>query len=235
MGAYSVLKQHEKAHEDAIWSVCWASQNQLLTGSLDTTAILWKLHNQSGETRLTVDTVHEGFCLGVVSIDMAPKSSIAAVAAMDCKIRLLDLDKPVESREIMKIDASPVESWKVKFSPSGKHIATGGLSGKINMYSLENMESAPTKTQFDVGKFAYSVDFVSIVQLFHRPCTVRLTNLDTNQSHYTESRRETSGCGQCGRHHQYIRSRNTKTSHPNRCTRYANQSSFILTRLQNIH
>lgn len=160
MGCYSVLKQQEHAHDDAIWTVCWASQNNIITGSLDTTAKVWNLQNQSGESRLNEDRVFDGFALGVVSVDVAPQSSIVAVAAMDSKIRLFDLDKPIESCELKTIDAGPVDSWKIRFSPSGKQIATGGISGKINLFNL-NESGETTKTQFDAGKFAHSVDFVS--------------------------------------------------------------------------
>lgn len=160
MGCYSVLKQQEHAHDDVIWTVCWSSQNNLITGSLDTTAKVWNLRSQSGEGRLTEDRVIDGFALGVISADVAPETSTVAIAAMDSKIRLFDLDKPIESCELKTIDAGPSESWKIKFSPDGKHIATGGVSGKVNLYSA-NTEGETTKTQFDVGKFAYSVDFVS--------------------------------------------------------------------------
>lgn len=158
MGSYSVLKQQEHAHDDGIWTVCWMSQNKLITGSLDTTAKVWNFQHQDGEARLSEDQVFDGFTLGVVSVDVAPDSSVVAVAAMDSKIRLFDLDKPIETCEVKTIDAAPVESWRIKFSPSGKHIATGGLAGKINLFSA-NVDGETTRTQFDAGKFAHSVDF----------------------------------------------------------------------------
>jgi WD repeat-containing protein 61 len=161
MGCYSVLKQQEHAHDDAIWTVSWASSNTMITGSLDTTAKVWNLQNQVGDIKLVEDRVFDGFALGVISIDVAPRSSVVAIAAMDSKIRLFDLDQPIESCELKTIDASPVDSWKIKFSADGKHIATGSITGKINLFST-NPSGDTTKTQFDAGKFAYSVDFVSI-------------------------------------------------------------------------
>lgn len=161
MGCYSVLKRLEAAHTDAIWSVSWISQNSLITGSLDTTAKVWNLQNQGGDCRITADRVFDGFVLGIVSVDVAPQTSTVAIAAMDSKIRLFDLDKPIETCDIKTIDAGPVESWKVKFSPDGKLIATGSISGKVNLFSTTSDEKGP-KVQFDAGKFAYSVDFVSI-------------------------------------------------------------------------
>lgn len=166
MGCYSILKQHEHAHDDAIWTACWSGPNQLITGSLDTTAKVWQLHNQGGEVRLTEDRVFDGFALGVISADVAPQSSVVAIAAMDSKIRLFDLDKPIESCEVKTIDAGPVDSWKIKFSPNGKLIATGSISGKINLFSTDQGDT--TKTQLDAGKFAYSVDFVSINRVRYR-------------------------------------------------------------------
>jgi len=158
MGCYSLLKHHEHAHEDAIWTLAWASPQTLITGSLDTTAKVWNIHSQGGQLKLTEDRVFEDFALGVISIDIAPNSSVVAIADLASRIRLFDLDKFCE---IKTIDASPVDSWKIKFSPDGKHLATGSVSGKINLYST-NATGDTTKTQFDAGKFAYSVDFVSI-------------------------------------------------------------------------
>lgn len=161
MGCYTILKQHEHAHDDAIWSACWANPTTLITGSLDTTAKVWLLQNSGGEVKLVEDRVFDGFALGVISIDVRPKSSITAIAAMDSKIRLFDLDRPLESCELKTIDASPVDSWKIKFSRDGERIATGSITGMINLYSTSVKEET-TKLQLDAGKFAYSVDFVSI-------------------------------------------------------------------------
>lgn len=103
--------------------------------------------------------VIDGLALGVVSVDVAPNSNIFAVASLDSKIRLFDIET---LQNIKLIDASPVDSWKVKFSPNGKAIATGSISGKVNLYTCGEGETI--KTQFDTGKFSYSVDFVSISQ-----------------------------------------------------------------------
>lgn len=202
MGCYSVLKQHEHAHDDAIWSVCWASQIGLITGSLDTKAKVWNLQNQGGECKLSEERVFDGFSLGVVSVDVAPQSSVVAIAAMDNKIRLFDLAKPIDSCELKTLDAGPVESWKVKFSPNGKLLATGSVHGKVNLFST-NLEGETTKTQFDAGKFPYSVDFVSCCLLHFtiiNSLEKRLTN--SSSSVYlcsiTESRWKAPSRRQCG-------------------------------------
>lgn len=165
MGCYSILKHHEHAHDDAIWTLVWASPQTLITGSLDTTAKVWNIQCQGGELRLTEDRVFEDFSLGVISMDMAPNSNILAIADMASRIKLFDLDKPFQNCEIKTIDAGPVDSWKIKFSADGRHIATGSVSGKINLYST-NASGETLKTQYDAGKFAYSVDFVSIIVSF---------------------------------------------------------------------
>lgn len=174
MGCYSVLKQQENAHEDVIWTVCWASKNNLITGSLDTKAKVWNLQCSGGECKLIEDRVFDGFALGVISADVAQQSSVLAIAAMDSKIRLFDLSKPIESCELKTIDAGPSDSWKVKFSPDGKHIATGGISGKVSLYSVNTGEGETTKTQFDATKFAHCVDFVS--KLARKSILIGLSN-----------------------------------------------------------
>lgn len=160
MGCYSVLKQYEHAHQEAIWTVAWVSQDSIVTGGLDTTVKVWKIHSQSGESRILEESTIDDIPLGVVSVDAAPESNIVAIASLDSKIRLFDLDKPIHSGEIKVIDAGPVDSWKVRFSPNGKHLATGGFSGKVDLHRSDVSDT--TKTQFDAGKFAYSIDFVSI-------------------------------------------------------------------------
>lgn len=157
MGSYSVLKRHEQAHDDAIWSCAWASPNCLITGSLDHSAKVWNLYS-AGETRLVNKFVFEGHTLGVVSVDVSQDGKIVATSALDSKIRLFDLDK---ESEIRTIDPGPIDSWTIKFSPDGKLIATGNNAGKINLFDIESGENKPA-TQFDAGKFAHSVDFVSI-------------------------------------------------------------------------
>lgn len=170
MGCYSLLKHHEHAHEDAIWALSWASPTKLITGSLDTKAKVWNLQSQEGELKLIEDRVYSNFSLGVISIDMAPNSSIVAIADLNSRIRLFDCDSE-STNELRRIDASPVDSWKIKFSPDGKRIATSNVSGKINVYTLlDNGET--TKTQFDATKFAYSVDFVSIQNCLRQLCNV---------------------------------------------------------------
>ena len=109
-GQYTITKNHEHAHDDAIWTVCWASADKLVTGSLDTTAKLWNVvRNEGGGITIEETCVLDGHALGVVSVDVCPANKILATSAMDCKIRLFDLDKPIEESQIKTIDAGPVD------------------------------------------------------------------------------------------------------------------------------
>lgn len=227
MGCYSLLKRQEHAHDDAIWTVCWASHNTLVTGSLDTTAKVWTVQSQGGEVKLTEERVFDGFALGVISADVAPQSSLCAIGAMDSKIRLFDLSEQIETCELKTIDAGPVDSWKVKFSPCGKLIATGGISGKINLFTTGPGDTVTT--QLDVGKFAYSVDFVSIADICHLIVPLRVRGNNNRVITPTESRWQAAGRRQRCRCRQCVRFGDPKEDHATREPLFARQIRRLLT------
>lgn len=159
---YSLIKHKENAHEDAIWSVCWAAPDKLLTGSLDNTAKFWNFSVQENEpTKLEELFVIDGHALGVVSVDVSPVGSIVATSAMDCKIRMFDHSKDADEIEYKTISAGNLEAWTIRFSPDGKFIATGNIAGKIKLFSTELGDETEPSIVFDAGKFVYSFDFVS--------------------------------------------------------------------------
>lgn len=60
--------------------------------------------------------------------------------------------------QVESMDCSPVESWSVVFSPSGRHVATGNHAGKINIYSVAGGELVTTLDTR--GRFTYTIAYV---------------------------------------------------------------------------
>jgi len=111
---------------------------------------------RNGEN-LNLSYIFEGHALGVISVDINHEGNIAASSSLDSHIRLWDL---VSGNQIQSIDAGPVDAWTIAFSPDSKLVATGGQTGKINLYNTEN---GKLKTQLDTtGKFTLAIAFVSI-------------------------------------------------------------------------
>ena len=81
---------------------------------------------------------------------------MAASSSLDSTIRLWDLGT---GGLLKTIDAGPVESWSVCFSPDSKMVATGSHLGKIVVYGVE---SGKQEQSFDTrGKFTFSIAYVS--------------------------------------------------------------------------
>ena len=59
--------------------------------------------------------------LGVTSVTVSADGTLAASAALDSHVRILDLAKGTELRTI---DAGPIEAWTVAMSADGKLLAS---------------------------------------------------------------------------------------------------------------
>jgi WD repeat-containing protein 61 len=107
---------------------------------------------------LELKYIFDGHSLGAVSVDISSDGRTAATSSLDCQIRFLDLENgcPVQ-RVTSKIDAGPLESWTIAYSPDATLIATGNYAGKIGIYDTQ---SGKLQTRLDTaGKFVLSVIF----------------------------------------------------------------------------
>ena len=133
---YSILFKQKDAHEDDIWSCAWGKSEKdgtehIVTGALDDKVKCWKWVDE----QLELKWVLEGHQLGIVSVDINNTGTIAASSSLDAHIRLWDLDS---GKQLRAIDGGTVETWTVTFSPDGRHIATGGQSGKIVIINVDD-------------------------------------------------------------------------------------------------
>ena len=145
-----------------------------MSGSLDDTvkAWLWSVaplmpHAFPDDLRLRVPRnedeglelryIFEGHSLGVVSVDISCDGRTAATSSLDCHIRFWDLESGSAAPGVSNIDAGPIDSWTIAFSPDSSLIATGNHAGKINLFSTETGKSHERLET--MGKFAMSVAF----------------------------------------------------------------------------
>lgn len=102
--------------------------------------------------------IFEGHSLSVISVDISSDGKIAATSSMDCHIRFWDLESGnAVQGTASSIDAGPIDSWTIAYSPDVSMIATGNLAGRINLYSTS---TGKLQTKLDTtGKFSLSVAF----------------------------------------------------------------------------
>ena len=101
--------------------------------------------------------IFEGHSLGVVSVDISCDGRTAATSSLDCHIRFWDLESGSAAPGVSNIDAGPIDSWTIAYSPDSSLIATGNHAGRINLYSTETGKSHERLET--MGKFAMSVAF----------------------------------------------------------------------------
>ncbi|KAF6026621.1 WDR61 [Bugula neritina] len=152
---FSVIYKQEQAHEDSIWSCAWRkNQNNgtdnIVTGSVDDTAKLWRWTGDRMELRYNL----EGHQLGIVSVDINYLGTMAASSSLDSHIKLWDLEA---GKQIRTLDAGPVDCWTLSFSPDGKSLVSGSHTGKVNIFSVD---SGKKESTLDTrGKFTMSVSY----------------------------------------------------------------------------
>lgn len=77
---------------------------------------------------------------------------------MDSTICIWDLEN--NGALVTSIKPGALQSWRAKFSPDGKHCASGSHTGDLNVYSVENGEKVASYTS--KTNFAMCVAYVGI-------------------------------------------------------------------------
>lgn len=149
---YKLFGKAEKAHADAIWSVKWTKNtNLLVTGSVDETVKVWDPTALDQKERHAFDK-HD---LAVVSVATSGDGALAASSCMDGFIRILDLESGDQQQEI---NAGAVEAWTVDWHPTRALLASGTHKGDINLWDINQKGKNVGKFEAN-SKFAMSVAF----------------------------------------------------------------------------
>ncbi|XP_026741362.1 WD repeat-containing protein 61 isoform X2 [Trichoplusia ni] len=156
---YSLITKKENAHEDPIYCCAWARINTvgdsinaakdfIVTGGLDCLVKVWVLGNNKLELVHTL----EGHSMAVVSVAVSPTAPIIVSSSLDSSLIFWDL---TSGRKMVEIPTGTTDVWKVAFSPNGEKIATGGHTGKVHIYEIQNGDI--DKMLDTRGKFILSV------------------------------------------------------------------------------
>lgn len=158
---YSIISKKENAHDYTIYCCDWikssssgnsanAAKDYIVTGSLDSLVKVWTLQNNKLELLHTL----EGHTMGVVSVAISPKTLSIVSASLDSHLILWDL---ISSKKITEIPIGESDTWKVVFSPDGDQIATGGNTGEVYVYGVQDGE---IYNMLDTrGTFILSIDW----------------------------------------------------------------------------
>ncbi|CAH8827684.1 unnamed protein product [Trichobilharzia szidati] len=152
---FSTKYTDKEAHKEGIQCCTWGenpdkNKQYILTGSLDNSLIAWewtgdrlkRLHN------------FEGHRLGIVSVDINAKGTLAASSSLDSQIIIWDLET---GKQKNTYEGDPADTWSVAFSPDSRFLATGSHTGCVNMINVENA-TKESSIQLE-GKFVYCLAY----------------------------------------------------------------------------
>ncbi|WZN61164.1 centriolar protein [Chloropicon roscoffensis] len=119
-----------RGHKDSVTSLCWSAHgHQVVTGSLDATAILW-----NADTAESL-VVLEGHGKGIYSVDWSRDGNFVSTASTDCSARLWDVGSGLELHSYAPEVRSIV--WSTSFTRTGEALLAGYADGKARLWHVE--------------------------------------------------------------------------------------------------
>ncbi|QDZ17490.1 centriolar protein [Chloropicon primus] len=119
-----------RLHKDTITSICWAAHGtQIVTASLDATAIIWNAESAEPLSAL------KGHSKGIYSVDWSRDGNFVATASTDCSTRLWDVGSGLELHSYAPDVRSIV--WSTSFTPDGVGLLAGYADGKARLWNVE--------------------------------------------------------------------------------------------------
>ena len=123
-------KEIFRAHKDSVTSICWASHGtQVVTGSLDSKAILWNAETSEVLSEL------EGHQKGIYDVDWSPDCNFVSTASTDCTARLWDVGSGLELHSYIPPSRSIV--WSTSFTNDGESLLVGYADGNARLWHVE--------------------------------------------------------------------------------------------------
>jgi len=141
---FKVSKYIENAHDEAIWSVGWLKDDQLITGSNDDLLKIWDT------TSCTSNKSLEGHSWGITRISVHKEKQIFVSTSLDSQVKIWDFDSGNKKKDI---DTSPVETYGVCIHPSGDYFAVTSNIGGIVLYDIT---TGDIKQSISLSETAYT-------------------------------------------------------------------------------
>ncbi len=179
--ALSRVTLRKGAHEDSIWSLCWANlggESMLLTGGVDETVKSWRV-DAGGEGLSAVQeyTGEAVSVLGVVSV-VASDTGLAATSSLDSTIRVWDL---ASNTQKAALESPPAEAWTLAFAPGqagARHLAcAGGATAAVALFNLEAEPGSEREATFALPAEARAAPPCGAVCAVHRAASAPLAAL----------------------------------------------------------
>ena len=116
-------------HEFAVTSVAFVpEQEQVISGSLDTTVRVWDLENGAELYRFS------GHSDAVFSVDISPNGSTAASGSWE-DVRVWDFET---AQELVKLKGHKWPAMHLFFGKDGKLLFTGGADSTMFVWDISN-------------------------------------------------------------------------------------------------
>ncbi|PQO44306.1 WD40 repeat domain-containing protein [Blastopirellula marina] len=147
------LKQSLSGHRDAIYSVAFSPNGQLLaTGSYDKEAILWDWQSGSPLTTLT------GHNDAIYDLAFRPDSKVLATCSADRTVKLWDV---ASGERLETFGEGTDETNAVSFSPDGKRVAAAGADNRIRVWQV-SPSAAEGTNRLLYAKFAHDAPILDL-------------------------------------------------------------------------
>jgi len=147
---YREAQTRERAHDDAVWSVCWTQSNLLATGSVDEIVKCWDPADLS-QPKYAFD----GNELAIVSVSSNRDGSSLAASSMDGRIRIFSL---ADGKRGTTINCGALETWTVSHHPVEPIVASGTHQGNVNLWDTGTGQRVCDPLALE-GGFVMSVAF----------------------------------------------------------------------------
>ena len=150
-----------RAHSDAVRSVCFASDDLLISGSADRTLRMWNVRSDRFGVLVTYHlqiAAHDG---SVNQVAVSPDGRLLGSVSEDGYLKTWRPDGGLMDR----VRVSPRPVFALAFSPDGRTIATGDDEGRIKLWNSSNGTPVPFTGGHDraIRALAWSADGETLV------------------------------------------------------------------------
>ena len=145
--------------EDGVRSVVFdADRDALIGGTVEGRVLIWTLNGTATRPEVLVEPT-EGNQVAISSLVLQPGGSLLAIASLDGRVRLWDLERRTE----LELSESnfPGRVHTVAFSPDGSLLSAGCGQGEVRLWDMGDRAKVPvalSSGRLEVLSLAFSAD-----------------------------------------------------------------------------